>query len=178
MHRGGPSGCGPDRAGADPDAARHRWTELAEQIRGAQFPYYVLDAPTISDGRVRRADARARGARGRAPGAAHAGLADPDRSGGTFSTEFAAVEHLERMLSLDNAFSADELRGLGRAGRARRGGDEAHPVFLCELKIDGLAVNLIYESGRLVRAATRGDGRTGEDVTAQRPHHRGRPARG
>src|SRR5690606_24279312 len=79
------------------------------------------------------------------------------------STEFAPVDHLERMLSLDNVFSEEEL--LAWAARVEReaGGAEIH--YLCELKIDGLAVSLVYERGRLVRAATRGDGRTGEDVT-------------
>lgn len=81
--------------------------------------------------------------------------------GGTWSTDFEPVDHLERMLSLDNAFSFDELREW--AARVER---DAGPVkYLCELKIDGLAVNLLYEEGRLVRGATRGDGRTGEDVT-------------
>ena len=81
-----------------------------------------------------------------------------------FSTEFTAHDHLERMLSLDNAFSAEELRGLGGAGGpARSGGGQLH--YLCELKIDGLAVNLLYEDGKLTRALTRGDGRTGEDIT-------------
>ena len=70
------------------------------------------------------------------------------------------------MLSLDNVFSATELRAWAERAERDAGGDEAHPVtFLCELKIDGLAINLLYERGRLVRAATRGDGRTGEDVT-------------
>ncbi|MGH3432513.1 MAG: NAD-dependent DNA ligase LigA, partial [Thermocrispum sp.] len=82
--------------------------------------------------------------------------------GGTFSTEFATADHLERMLSLDNTFSAEELSGwLDRV--ERDAGKASH--FLCELKIDGLAVNLLYENGRLTRGLTRGDGRTGEDVT-------------
>ena len=86
---------------------------------------------------------------------------------------FTPVEHLERMLSLDNAFSAEELAAW--AERVERdAGDVAG--YLCELKVDGLAINLIYEKGRLVRAATRGDGRTGEDVTAQRAHDRRHPA--
>lgn len=83
--------------------------------------------------------------------------------GGTFSTEFTAVDHLERMLSLDNAFSPEELTAWADRVEREVGGAEVH--YLCELKIDGLAVNLLYEKGRLVRAATRGDGRTGEDVT-------------
>ena len=82
--------------------------------------------------------------------------------GGAVSTEFTAVDHLEPMMSLDNAFSLEELE-TWRARLARDGVDD--PAMLCELKVDGLAINLLYEDGRLVRAATRGDGRTGEDVT-------------
>ena len=82
--------------------------------------------------------------------------------GGAVSTEFTAVDHLERMESLDNAFSYDELESWA-ARLARDGIDD--PAYLCELKVDGLAINLLYEDGRLVRALTRGDGRTGEDVT-------------
>ncbi|MEO6143567.1 MAG: NAD-dependent DNA ligase LigA [Dermatophilaceae bacterium] len=149
-----------------PDDARHEWTELAEQVRAHQFSYHVKDAPTISDGEydslIRRLNALED---------QHAELRTPDsptqQVGATFSTDFAAVDHLERMLSLDNAFSSQELAAW--AARVERdnasdGGGAAYH-FLCELKIDGLAINLLYEGGRLVRAATRGDGRTGEDVT-------------
>jgi DNA ligase (NAD+) len=148
-----------------PDAARHRWSELVERIQAAQFAYYVRDAPTISDaeydGLMHELEALED---------QHPGLRTPDSPtqnvGGTFSTDFAAVDHLERMLSLDNVFSEPELRAWAERAERDAGGDEAHPVtFLCELKIDGLAINLLYERGRLVRAATRGDGRTGEDVT-------------
>ena len=82
--------------------------------------------------------------------------------GGTVSTEFTAVDHLQRMESLDNAFSYDELESW-HARLARDGVTD--PALLCELKVDGLAINLLYEGGRLVRALTRGDGSTGEDVT-------------
>ena len=144
-----------------PPEVRERHAALAEEIRAHQFRYYVLDAPVISDGQfdelvreLQRLEAE------------HPGLVTPDsptqQVGGTFSTEFRPVGHLERMLSLDNAFSEDELRAwIERV--EREVGSGAH--YLCELKIDGLAVSLVYESGRLVRAATRGDGRTGEDVT-------------
>ncbi|WP_082404865.1 NAD-dependent DNA ligase LigA [Saccharothrix sp. NRRL B-16348] len=144
-----------------PAAVREEHAALAEVVRGHQFRYYVLDSPTVSDGEfdalLRELEALER---------AHPGLATPDSPtqlvGGTFSTEFKAVDHLERMLSLDNVFSADELHGWYERVRKEVGAD-AH--FLCELKIDGLAINLLYEHGRLVRALTRGDGRTGEDVT-------------
>ncbi|MGZ4651212.1 MAG: NAD-dependent DNA ligase LigA [Kineosporiaceae bacterium] len=147
------------------DAARHRWAELAEEIRAAQFAYYVRDAPTISDGEY---DELMRSLE--TLETEHPGLRTPDSPtqtvGGTFSTEFAPVDHPERMLSLDNVFSEEELRAWVERVLRDAGGDAAHAVtFLCELKIDGLAIDLVYEGGRLVRAATRGDGRTGEDVT-------------
>jgi DNA ligase (NAD+) len=149
-----------------PDDVRHEWTDLAEQVRAHQFSYHVKDAPTISDGEY---DALIR--RLNALEDEHAELRTPDsptqQVGGAFSTDFAAVEHLERMFSLDNAFSAEELAAW--AARVERDaaseGDGTAYHYLCELKIDGLAINLLYERGRLVRAATRGDGRTGEDVT-------------
>ncbi len=149
-----------------PDDVRHEWTELADQVRGHQFSYHVKDAPTISDGEYDALVRRLTSLEDK-----YAELRTPDsptqQVGASFSTDFAAVDHLERMLSLDNAFSTQELAGW--AARVERdvasdGGDAAYH-YLCELKIDGLAVNLLYERGRLVRAATRGDGRTGEDVT-------------
>src|SRR6202012_2432609 len=80
--------------------------------------------------------------------------------GGVISTLFTPVTHLERLLSLDNVFSHEEF-GSWSDRAAKLGG--AGP-YLCELKIDGLAIDLVYEKGRLARGATRGDGRTGEDV--------------
>ena len=149
----------PDTAG---DAGvRERWKELAEEVRAHQFRYYVRDAPIISDAEfdvlLRELDELEQH---------HPQLRTPDSPtqlvGGGFATEFSAVDHLERMLSLDNAFDAEELN----AWAARVRADVGHEVdYLCELKIDGVALNLVYENGRLVRAATRGDGRTGEDVT-------------
>src|SRR5690606_33140309 len=85
------------------------------------------------------------------------------RVGGGYSTDFAPVTHLERMMSLDNAFSPEELAEWVNRVEREVGANAA--TYLCELKIDGLAISLVYEKGRLVRAATRGDGRTGEDVT-------------
>jgi DNA ligase (NAD+) len=151
--------------GAVPQAARHRWVELSEEIRGHQFAYYVRSAPVVSDAEY---DALMRELE--ALEAENPGLRTPDSPtqvvGGTYSSDFEPVDHLERMLSLDNVFSADELCGWVERVQRNAEGDPEHPLrFLCELKIDGLAVNLLYERGRLVRAATRGDGRTGEDVT-------------
>ncbi|RBM15493.1 DNA ligase (NAD(+)) LigA [Prauserella sp. PE36] len=144
-----------------PADARERHTALAEEVRGHQFRYYVLDSPTISDGEFDRLLRELEELEQRFPG-----LATPDsptqRVGGMFSTEFTAHDHLERMLSLDNAFDLDELRAWVDRVEREVGGQTR---YLCELKIDGLAVNLLYEKGRLTRALTRGDGRTGEDVT-------------
>ena len=141
---------------------RHRWTDLAEQIRGHRFAYYVRDAPTISDAEfdvlLRELEQLEND---------HPELRTPDSPtqvvGGTWSTDFAPVDHLERMLSLDNVFDTDELTAW--AERVQRDAGDEPVQFLCELKIDGLAINLLYENGILTRAATRGDGRTGEDVT-------------
>ncbi|HEY0808026.1 MAG TPA: NAD-dependent DNA ligase LigA, partial [Pseudonocardiaceae bacterium] len=151
-----------DVSAADvPNDVRARYAVLAEDLRGHQFRYYILDAPTISDGEfdtlLRELEAIE---------AAHPSLVTPEspsqRVGGTFSTEFTAHDHLERMLSLDNVFGTDELHNWWDRVEKSIGG----PVhFLCELKIDGLAINLLYQNGRLTRALTRGDGRTGEDVT-------------
>ena len=146
-----------------PAEARHRWAELAEQVRADQFAYYVRDAPSSSDAaydeRMRELERLEE---------EHPGLRTPDsptqRVGGTFSTEFTAVEHVQRMLSLDNAFSREDL--VAWSERVHRDLETTAPLgYLCELKIDGLAIALLYDKGRLVRAATRGDGRTGEDVT-------------
>ncbi|GEK22744.1 NAD-dependent DNA ligase LigA [Cellulomonas xylanilytica] len=146
-----------------PAQARHRWTELAALIEADQFAYYIRDAPTSSD---KEYDERLRELQ--ALEDEHPGLRTPDsptqRVGGTFSTEFASVQHVERMLSLDNAFSDEDITTW--AGRLHRDLESDAAIhYLCELKIDGLAIALLYEKGRLVRAATRGDGRTGEDVT-------------
>ncbi|GAA0329454.1 NAD-dependent DNA ligase LigA [Actinoallomurus spadix] len=144
-----------------PDAVRQRHAELASELDEANYRYYVLDSPTISDADYDRLMREIQ-----ALEKAHPELVTPDsptqRVGAPITTDFATVEHIERMQSLDNAFSTDDLSAwLTRA--EKEVGSVAD--FLCELKIDGLAVNLTYENGRLVRGATRGDGRTGEDVT-------------
>ncbi len=146
-----------------PDDVRHEWEGLAEEARAHQFAYHVKDAPTISDGEYDALMKRLGTLED-----AHPSLRTPDSptqqvGGAIFSTDFQAVDHLERMLSLDNAFSEEELAAWAARVERDSGGAELH--YLCELKIDGLAVNLLYEDGRLTRALTRGDGRTGEDVT-------------
>lgn len=145
----------------DSDIQR-QWGELAEEVRGHQFRYYVKDAPVISDGQFDELLRRLTALEEQYPE-----LRTPDSptqlvGGAGFVTEFRSVDHLERMLSLDNAFSSDELT----AWDARVRGDIGQePEYLCELKIDGVALSLVYENGVLVRGATRGDGRSGEDVT-------------
>ena len=141
--------------------AREEHRRIAEEIEDARWRYYVLDSPTLDDAdfdkRLRRLEALEE---------EFPELRTPDsptqKVGGAVSTEFTAVDHLRRMESLDNAFSYDELE----SWYARLGRDGVEePALLCELKVDGLAINLLYEGGRLVRALTRGDGSTGEDVT-------------
>jgi len=144
-----------------PDVLR-QWSELAEEVRGHQFRYYVRDAPIITDAEFDKLLRKLEALEDK-----HPELRTPDSptqlvGGAGFATDFASADHLERMLSLDNAFSADELGAWASRVHAEVG-DAAH--FLCELKIDGVALSLVYRNGRLARAATRGDGRTGEDVT-------------
>ncbi|WP_435203314.1 NAD-dependent DNA ligase LigA [Janibacter sp. GS2] len=155
------AGVTPETPADVPDELRAEWTQLADRATAAQFAYHVKDAPTISDGEYDGLIARLRELE-----EAHPSLRTPESptqtvGGAIFSTDFTAVDHLERMLSLDNAFDGDEL--VDWAARVEREVSGFH--YLCELKIDGLAVNLLYEEGRLTRALTRGDGRTGEDVT-------------
>jgi DNA ligase (NAD+) len=144
-----------------PPEARDEHREATDRIEEARWRYYVKDSPTISDADYDRLMRRLEELEAQFPD-----LRTPDsptqKVGGAVSTEFTPVDHVEPMMSLDNAFSIAELESWGARLR-REGVDDAE--FLCELKVDGLAVSLLYEDGRLVRAATRGDGRTGEDVT-------------
>ncbi|GAA2364931.1 NAD-dependent DNA ligase LigA [Streptomyces carpaticus] len=150
-----------EQQSAVPAEARERHARLAEQVEEHRFRYYVK-TPVISDAAF---DALLRELQELEE--THPELRTPDsptqKVAGAYETEFTSVEHAERMLSLDNAFDDGELDTW-----ADRIADELDGIpyhFLCELKVDGLAVNLTYEHGRLTRAATRGDGRTGEDIT-------------
>ncbi|AUH40326.1 NAD-dependent DNA ligase LigA [Streptomyces sp. CMB-StM0423] len=146
--------------GAD-SVARERHRLLAEQIEEHRFRYYVT-TPVISDADfdklLRELEALEE---------EHPELRTPDsptqKVAGVYETEFTSVQHRERMLSLDNAFTDEELDAW--ADRMARELDPQPYHLLCELKVDGLAVSLTYEHGRLVRGATRGDGRAGEDIT-------------
>lgn len=146
-------------------AGRVDW--LRDQIRTHNRAYYELDAPIIAD-----ADYDLLVRELQALEAAHPDLVTPDSPtrevGGPVSTQFAPVEHRIRMMSLDNAMDEAELRAWGERTAKRLGelGQDGAVRYACELKIDGLAMSLRYEDGRFVQAATRGDGRTGEDVTA------------
>jgi DNA ligase (NAD+) len=149
---------------ADPVPAdvRREWQVLADDVRGHQFRYYVRDAPVISDGEFDKLLGELTALEERYPE-----LRTPDSptqlvGGAGFATDFTSADHLERMLSLDNVFTEDELLAWAARLTSEVGDD---PEFLCELKIDGVALALVYRDGKLVRAATRGDGRTGEDVT-------------
>ena len=143
-----------------PADARRRHADLSLEITEADHRYYILDSPTISDIEYDTTMRELRALEERYPD-----LRTPDSPTqtvhGTISTLFTPVEHLERLLSLDNVFSDEDLGGW--ADRVTRLGGTG--PYLCELKIDGLAIDLVYRDGALVKAATRGDGRTGEDVT-------------
>jgi DNA ligase (NAD+) len=140
--------------------ARQRHAELSEKLVDAQYRYHVLDSPTISDADYDQGIRVLNEIEEQFPE-----LRTPDSAtqkvGGVISTLFTPVTHLERLLSLDNVFSHEEF-GSWSDRAAKLGGTGP---YLCELKIDGLAIDLVYARGRLTSAATRGDGRTGEDVT-------------
>ncbi|CAL9547265.1 NAD-dependent DNA ligase LigA [Streptomyces sp. NPDC095602] len=151
-----------DQRDAVPAEVREEHARLAEEVEEHRFRYYVKDQPVISDAEFDRLlrsleELEERYAELRTP------ESPTQKVAGTYETEFTAVQHRERMLSLDNVFDDEGLAAW--AERVGRDVGSAEHHFLCELKVDGLAVNLTYEKGRLTRAATRGDGRTGEDIT-------------
>ncbi|HTL22609.1 MAG TPA: NAD-dependent DNA ligase LigA, partial [Mycobacteriales bacterium] len=139
----------------------HRHAELSQRLEELAFQYYVEAQPTVSDAEYDQLMRELQQLEEE-----HPELRTPDsptqRVMESFSTDFAPVEHLQRLMSLDNAFTEDELRAWANR-QAKEVGAAAR--YLCELKIDGLAVALVYRDGVLERAATRGDGRTGEDIT-------------
>ncbi|WP_328968401.1 NAD-dependent DNA ligase LigA [Streptomyces sp. NBC_00239] len=145
-----------------PADVREQHALLAEQVEEHRFRYYVNDQPVVSDAEFDKLLRSLEALEEQYPE-----LRTPDsptqKVAGAYETDFASVEHRERMLSLDNAFDDEELAAW--AERVARDVNTPDFHYLCELKVDGLAVNLTYENGRLTRAATRGDGRTGEDIT-------------
>lgn len=141
---------------------RRQWQELADEVREHQFRYYIKDAPIVSDAEFDKMFNDLVALEERYPE-----LRVPDSptqlvGGAGFATDFTEAEHLERMLSLDDVFDRDELVAWSNRVEKEIG---CEPYYLCELKIDGVALSLVYRDGRLERAATRGDGRVGEDVT-------------
>ncbi|WP_120519752.1 NAD-dependent DNA ligase LigA [Arthrobacter celericrescens] len=148
-------------------SVREEYDNLADLVRKHRYAYYQEDAPTVSDAEF---DALYR--RLEELEALHPELVSNDSPtqevGGEVSAAFAAVEHLQRMYSLEDVFSLEELEAWVRKAEAsveKLGASVPAIAWLTELKIDGLAVNLLYRDGKLVRAATRGDGTTGEDIT-------------
>jgi DNA ligase (NAD+) len=143
-------------------AAKHEVEELRDKLRHHEYLYYVLDQPEISDAAYDRLMKRLEELE-----AAHPELITPDsptvRVGGRPRAGFQTVQHARPMLSLDNAFSYDQLRDFDR--RVRQGSGREKIEYIAEHKFDGLSVSLQYENGGLARGVTRGDGRTGEDVT-------------
>jgi len=140
--------------------ARHRMTELINEIRDHQFKYYVLDQPTITDAQFDALLQELQILEDKNPELREAD-SPTQHVGGGFSTQFEQRDHIEKMMSLDNVFDTDELaQWFDRVEK-----EIAQPQYLCEVKVDGLAINLTYEKGVLVRGLTRGNGVTGEDVT-------------
>jgi DNA ligase (NAD+) len=140
---------------------RERWSALVAAINDARAAYYRRDAPTISDDEYDRLFRELTELEASWP-ELQSGDSPTASVGGDVAAMFAPVQHLQRMFSLDNVFSQDELaEWLQRVEKSLDG----EPEFLCELKIDGLAVDAVYRHGRLASLATRGDGTTGEDVT-------------
>lgn len=138
--------------------------KLRREIRHNEYLYYVLDAPEITDAEYDRMMVRLRELEARYPDSIPTD-SPTQRVGGRASSQFTEVRHLEPLLSLGNVFSAEELRAFDE--RVRSGLPAGSKVeYVMEPKIDGLACSLIYENGKLVRAATRGDGVVGENVTA------------
>ena len=139
---------------------RHAMTELINEIRDHQFRYYVLDQPTITDTEFDDLLRQLQKLEDKNPE-----FRESDSPtlhvGGGFSTQFEQRDHIEKMMSLDNVFDLDELATW--FDRVEK--DILAPVYLCEVKVDGLAINLTYQDGQLVRGLTRGNGITGEDVT-------------
>ena len=156
----GPSVTEPESDGVPVDVAQ-RHAVLAAELDDHAYRYYVLDSPIVSDAEYDTAMRELTAIEDSYPQ-----LRTPDsptqKVAGSYSTQFTPVTHLQRLLSLDNVFSFDELETW--AARTERDAGEA-VSYLCELKVDGLAVDLVYEKGVLVRGATRGDGYTGEDIT-------------
>jgi DNA ligase (NAD+) len=150
-----------DKSGAVPGASRQRWEELVDAINGARTAYYQHERPTLSDDEYDQLYRELEELERAHPELA-SGESPTQTVGGQRSEMFEPVQHLVRLYSLDNAFDEQELSAW--FDRIQRGVGSI-PRLLCEVKIDGLAVDLVYRDGALVSVATRGDGVTGEDIT-------------
>ncbi|MEX3611227.1 NAD-dependent DNA ligase LigA [Rothia sp. LK2588] len=147
------------------DDLKERYAQLIEQVRSARQQYYVDDAPTISDAEYDRLFRELEEMEALHPEIV-ANDSPTQEVGGEASAAFSPVQHISRMYSLEDVFSIDELKAWFAKAEQNAAAVAGHePEWLSELKIDGLAINLLYRQGKLVRAATRGDGYTGEDVT-------------
>ncbi|WP_435300615.1 NAD-dependent DNA ligase LigA [Timonella sp. A28] len=147
--------------GATAATLMEQWEKLAAVVRGYQFDYYISGESSIPDAdfdELLKQLAALEDRMGEVPAGS-----PTSKVGGGFTTEFGEVNHVQRMLSLDNAFTFDEVSAWADRVHSELGSVDVS--YLCEVKIDGLAISLVYEDGVLVRAVTRGDGRTGEDVT-------------
>ena len=135
-------------------------SELSQEIRDHQFKYHVMDSPSVTDAQFDGLLVELKGLEAKYPQ-----LRESDSPtlgiGGGFATAFTQYDHIEKMMSLDNVFDMAELS----AWFTRVEKEIDAPTYLCELKVDGLAINLTYENGQLIRGLTRGNGTTGEDVT-------------
>jgi len=146
-------------------AAQRRMAELRALIGQYDYRYYVLDDPAVPDAEYDRLMQELRALEAQHPQAVPAD-SPTQRVSGEVATGFAPVAHQVPMLSLDNAFSEQDLEAFDRRVRTRLGRPDDTVEYCAEPKLDGLAVSLTYRAGTLVQAATRGDGATGEDITA------------
>ncbi|MFC7465813.1 NAD-dependent DNA ligase LigA [Brachybacterium sp. GCM10030252] len=155
----------PPQERSSAEGAQARIAELTAQVEQAIEDYYVHDAPTMADAEYDQLEQELRDLEAENPQLVKAD--SPTQTvHGAVAPGFAPVEHIERMMSLDNAFTLEEIDTWAHRAAEGLGAGAAEVRYLTELKIDGLAISLVYEDGELVRAVTRGDGRVGEDVTA------------
>jgi len=149
-----------------PQSVLEAYQQLKDGLNQHNYAYYVLDDPTIPDSQYDQLMGRLQALEAEYP-ALRTDDSPSQRVGGEALTQFTQVRHEVPMLSLDNAFSADDMADFDRRVKDRLNlHDQTQVAYVCEPKLDGVAVSLLYQQGLLVRAATRGDGAVGEDITA------------